>query len=96
MAAPVPQTVVFAFEGPIARTDLPLLCTQIGVLLETTGAEVALCDVSAVEPDAVWVDALARLQLAARRRGCEARLQGASRELLDLVAFTGLRDVLKD
>ena len=96
MAASVPQTVVFAFEGPIARTDLPLLCTQIGVLLETTGAEVALCDVSAVESDAVSVDALARLQLAARRRGCQARLRGASSELLDLLAFTGLRDVLKD
>ncbi len=96
MAAPVPQTVVFALDGPMARTDLPLLCEQIGALLETTGAEIALCDVSAVEPDAMSVDALARLQLAARRRGCRARLRGASGELLDLVAFMGLRDVLKD
>jgi ABC-type transporter Mla MlaB component len=97
MAAPVPQTVVFVLDGPIARTDLALLCEQIGALLETTGAEVvALCDVSAVEPDAVSVDALARLQLAARRRGCQARLRGASTELLHLLAFMGLSDVLPD
>ena len=32
------------------------------------------CDVAGVEPDAVTVDALARLQLAARRRGCHVRL----------------------
>jgi ABC-type transporter Mla MlaB component len=96
MAAPVPQTVVFALDGPIVRTDLPLLCERIGALLESTGAEVAFCDVSRVEPDAVSVDALARLQLAARRRGCQARLRGASNELLDLFAFMGLRDVLND
>ena len=96
MAAPVPQTVVFAFEGPLARTDLPLLCAQIGVLLETTGAEVALCDVSAVESDAVSVDALARLQLAARRLSCRLLLGNASPELLELVAFMGLADVLEE
>jgi ABC-type transporter Mla MlaB component len=96
MAAPVPQTVVFALDGPIARTDLPLLCERIGALLESSGAKVALCDVSAVEPNAVSVDALARLQLAARRRGCQARVRCPSSELLDLLAFMGLRDVLND
>ena len=96
MAASVPQTVVFAFEGPLARTDLPLLCAQIGVLLETTGAEVALCDVSTIDPDAVSVDTLARLQLVARRRGCQARLLGASTELVELLGFIGLRDVLRE
>ena len=56
----------------------------------------ALCDVAGIEPDAVTVDALARLQLAARRYGCQVRLRGASRELLELVAFMGLADVLAD
>jgi len=96
MAASAPHTVVFAIEGSIARTDLPRLSEQIGALLEKTGAEVALCDVSAVEPDAVSVDALARLQLVARRRGRNARLRGASNELLELLAFIGLCDVLPD
>jgi hypothetical protein len=44
----------------------------------------------------VTVDALARLQLAAHRRGCKVRLRGASSELVELVTFMGLRDVLPD
>jgi ABC-type transporter Mla MlaB component len=47
-----------------------------------------------VPPDAQTVDALARLQLAARRRGCRVRLLGASAELLDLVSLIGLGEVL--
>ena len=54
----------------------------------------ALCDVAGVEPDAVAVDALARLQLAAKRTGCRVRLQNASNELLELVSFMGLDGVL--
>ncbi|HEX9597820.1 MAG TPA: hypothetical protein VF963_00425 [Gaiellaceae bacterium] len=96
MAASAPQIVVFAIDGPIARTDLPRLCEEACALIERTGADVALCDVSKVDPDAVSADALARLQLAARRRGGQARLRGASNELLDLLAFMGLLEVLND
>jgi len=63
-------------------------------LLEQNGAPVAHCDVRAVDPDAVTVDALARLQLAAKRHGCQVKLRGASDELRELVAFMGLEDVL--
>jgi ABC-type transporter Mla MlaB component len=49
-----------------------------------------------VEPDAVTVDALCRLQLASRRRRCQIRLRNASDELLTLVAFMGLSDILSD
>lgn len=86
----------FAIWGPIAREDLPGLCDRVCALLERNGAGVARCDVSSVDVDAVTVDALARLQLAARRRGCQVRLQHASSELLELVAFMGLSDVLSD
>jgi ABC-type transporter Mla MlaB component len=96
MAAPVPETIAFSVYGPIARSDLPGLCDRVCALLEGGHAGVALCDVRGVEPDAVTVDALARLQLAARRHGCQVRLRHASRELLELVAFMGLRDVLPD
>jgi ABC-type transporter Mla MlaB component len=94
MAASAPQTVVFAIDGPIARSDLSRLCDQVCALLDRTGADIALCDVTEIEPDVVSVDALARVQLAVRRRGCQARVRGASSELLDLLAFMGLRDVL--
>ncbi|MDQ4029932.1 MAG: STAS domain-containing protein [Actinomycetota bacterium] len=96
MAVPARQTIAFAIGGPIARTDLPGLCDRVCVLLERSGAETALCDVGGIEPDAVTVDALARLQLAARRHGCQVRLRDASSALLDLVAFMGLRDVLPE
>jgi ABC-type transporter Mla MlaB component len=94
MAASAPQTVDFAIWGPITRTDLPGLCERVCALLAESGADLALCDVTGVEPDAVTVDALARLQLAARRHGCQVRLRHASAALLDLLTFMGLRDVL--
>jgi ABC-type transporter Mla MlaB component len=90
------QTLRFAIWGPIERDDLPGLCDRVCALLSESPATVALCDVRGVEPDAVCVDALARLQLAASRRGCRVRLRGASPALLELVAFLGLRDVLPD
>jgi hypothetical protein len=48
------------------------------------------CDVQGVTPDALTVEALARLQLLARRNGCTIRLRNASAELLEVVAFMGL------
>jgi ABC-type transporter Mla MlaB component len=96
MAASGPQSVSFAIRGPIARADLPGLCQRVCAVLEGAGTRAVFCDVRGVEPDAVAVDALARLQLAARRRGCRVRLRHASAELLALVDFMGLRDVLRD
>jgi ABC-type transporter Mla MlaB component len=94
MGATAPQTVAFAIRGPIARADLPGLTERVCGLLERTGAGVARCDVCGVEPDAVTIDALARLQLGAQRHGCQVRLCNPSPELLELVAFMGLKDVL--
>ena len=94
MAATPQSTIAFAIAGPIARADLPGLCDRVCGLLQGSGAGIALCDVSGVDVDAVTVDALARLQLAARRYGCQVRLRNASSELLELVAFMGLCDVL--
>ncbi len=96
MATVRPTAVAFSVDGPIARGDLYGLCGRVCALLESSEADVALCDVSTVDPDAVTVDALARLQLAARRYGCQVRLRNASAELLELVAFMGLADVLPD
>jgi hypothetical protein len=93
MAAPVPQPVVFAVRGPIARADLPGLCDRVCGILTGSGAAFAVCDVDTVEPTAATVDALARLQLAARRLGCRIALRGTTPELRDLVEFMGLEDV---
>ena len=96
MSSSAPQTIVFAIRGRIVRSDLPGLCRRVCALLTESGAEVAVCDVAGIEVDAVTVDALARLQLAARRHGCQVKLRRASGELRELVAFMGLRDVLPD
>jgi ABC-type transporter Mla MlaB component len=96
MSARVPSSISFAVRGPIATDDLPGLCDRICALLRTSGADLAFCDVAGVHPDAVTVDALARLQLGASRAGCQIRLRNASPELRELVAFMGLRDVLPE
>jgi ABC-type transporter Mla MlaB component len=92
MAAPL----AFAVYGPIARADLPGLCDRVCALFASARPDLAICDVQGVEPDAVTVDALARLQLAAQRTGCRVLLRNASAELLELVAFMGLEDVLPE
>ena len=95
MSTSTPRTFTFAIWGPITRDDLPGLCDRVCALLTgNSGAEGALCDVEGVQADAVTVDALARLQLAARRHGVQIRLRGCSPDLCDLVGFMGLRDVL--
>ncbi len=91
MAGPAAFTVY----GPIARDDLPGLCDRVCRLFHENAGKEILCDVRGVEPDAVTVDALARLQLAAHRHGRRVRLQNASRELLELVDFMALQDVLR-
>ena len=53
------------------------------------------CDVRALRADVAAVDALARLQLAARQAGFELRLLPASTELRCLIRFTGLGGVLR-
>lgn len=91
-----PGAIVFAVRGPIERSDLAGLSRRICALLERDGPGVALCDVDGVPADAVTVDALARIQLAARRHGCRVRLRGASAELRDLLAYIGLDAVLPE
>jgi ABC-type transporter Mla MlaB component len=95
MPTPGPHEVAFAIRGPISRADLPGLCERICELLGRAGSVVE-CDVDGVGADAVTVDALARFQLAAQRRGCTVRLQNASEPLLELVELMGLTHVLAD
>jgi hypothetical protein len=86
--------VVFAIRGPIAEADLPGLCARVCDLLAQATGEVVACDVAHVVPDAVTVDALAKLQLAATRRRCRIQLLNATPELRELVTFMGLDGVL--
>jgi ABC-type transporter Mla MlaB component len=92
---PEPNTTVLVLGGRIARGDIPALCECIRGLLQSDDARPVVCDVGAlVDPDAVTVDALARLQLTARRLGRQVRLRGACGDLQGLLRLTGLSEVL--
>lgn len=94
MTRSTPATVRVCIRGPISRADLGGLCARVCAVMQGTRADLVVCDVHGVEADAVVVDALARLQLAARRHGCRVALHRASDELRQLVGFMGLRNVL--
>ncbi|HEY7259453.1 MAG TPA: hypothetical protein VH459_10300 [Gaiellales bacterium] len=94
MSSARPTAVAFAFAGPIARTDVPVLCGQVAALLQSSDAEVVVCNVARLEADAVAVDTLARLQVAVRRTGRRLVLREATDDLLDLLAFVGVAGAL--
>ena len=87
--------MVMVLKGSIGRPDIPGLCERARALLEGCDIGPVICDVAAlVEPDAVAVDALARLQLMARRSGLRLRLRHADGDLERLISMMGLGDVL--
>lgn len=90
------RTVVVTVPSPLGRAALPGLFARTCELLALgRGCELLLCEVGGIDADAVAVDALARLVLAARCSRCEVRLRGASPELLGLVELIGLSEVLR-
>ncbi len=96
MAAPgeSPNTIVVGVTGPIDRAEIPRLCHRVRRLVEFGGTDLVV-DVSALPaPDVVTVDALARMQLTARRLGREIRVQHACDRLVELLVLTGLADVV--
>lgn len=94
MVAP-DKTTVLVITGPLDPDDVLTLCERLRALLEGSDIEVVDCDVTALdEPDAVTIEALARLQLTARRMGRSIQLVQPCPQLQDLLALTGLGDVL--
>jgi ABC-type transporter Mla MlaB component len=88
------RTVHAQIRGPLERRDLPGLYERIcGQLAATHGGRL-VCDVAAVAVDAVAVEALARLQLGARRHGCQVLIANAEAELEELIQLFGLEEVL--
>jgi ABC-type transporter Mla MlaB component len=89
-------TLIFVIAAPIVPADVPALCEHMRLALEKHPVRAVICDVAALrQPDAATVDALARLQLTARRLGHRVQLHSASRELRELIAFIGLSAVLQ-
>jgi ABC-type transporter Mla MlaB component len=89
------DAITFSIWAPLSRDDLPGLYRRICLLLETVGPQAIRCEVSGIAADAVALDALARLQLVARRHGARLELLKASPELRSLIAFAGLEGALR-
>jgi hypothetical protein len=53
-----------------------------------------VCDLSGAQPTAATVDSLARLALLLRREGTRLVLHDAAPELVELIAFMGLAEML--
>ena len=88
-------TVAVVLAGVLDHDTVPVLVDRMCRLLDSIEAERIVCDVSAVTaPDAVAVEALARLQLAAGRRGLQVWLRDAGGGVRELLELAGLREVL--
>jgi ABC-type transporter Mla MlaB component len=85
---------VLVLGGPIARAEIPDLCEGVRSTLECAGRGPVDCDVGALEPSAVTVEALARVQLTARRLGRRVRFMDAPPELRGLLGLMGLDEAL--
>jgi ABC-type transporter Mla MlaB component len=89
-----PSTGLFVISGPIGEGDAPRLCERLRLVINSSDGELIVCDVDALPANVRTIEALARLQLTARRHGRRIRLQRASRELQQLIEFVGLSEVL--
>jgi ABC-type transporter Mla MlaB component len=93
--SPVPSPATLALVGQIDRADISAFCERARELIERSEDDPVVCDLGRVgRPDAVTVEALARLMLEARRLGRRLVFRDACGELRDLVAFVGLARTL--
>lgn len=91
---PRPSTGVLVIAGAIAHRDVPGLCAQLRHVLRASDAAVVVCDVAGLVANGAAVDALARMQLTARREGGRIRLRHVAPELDELLSFAGLAQAL--
>jgi anti-anti-sigma regulatory factor len=85
---------VLHVRGRIEPDDVGTLLARVEGALDAGGSGALTCDVGGlVDPDVLAMDALARMLLAARRRGRTIVLRNPRRELTELLALCGLWDV---
>lgn len=84
-----PRSVVVRVCDTSAETRAAL-CAQVRRLLGRGDVDVVTCDCSNATADLEAIDALARLQLTARRLGGRIRLRAAPTDLVELIEFVGV------
>lgn len=94
-AARSPPDATLSLGGPIERADIAAFCERARPLIQRSVADPVVCDLGRIEhPDAVTLEALARLQLEAGRLGRRLVFRDACGELRELVSFAGLDGAL--
>ncbi len=93
LPVPEPRTLVLQMPAALAPADIRRLCNHVAELVARASPDVLICDLGLVaRPDAVTVDALARLQLVVTQVGCQLRIEHACRRLEELLDLLGLKD----
>lgn len=95
IAAGSENAPIVAIRGRVGESEIADLCARIHSSFARADVSTVIVDVSGVvDPDVKALDALARLHLTAKRMGRHIKIRHTCRQLEDLVAFAGLRDVL--
>ncbi len=89
------RPVLLALSGPLGQSQLRDACRQLALLLDQAEDGSVACDVGALtSADAAAIDAIARLQLTALRRGGRIRLLHVPSRLHELLSLAGLAETL--
>lgn len=90
-----PATLVLVVLGPVQRSEIQAVCERTRTLLQGDATTDLVCDIAIFErPCAVLLDALARLELVAKRLERSMHLRNASPDMRALLGLTGLAEVL--
>lgn len=90
---PARCTGLLVVAWPIAE-GIGGLCERLQHVITTSGADVVVCDGQALPANCRAIEALARLQLTARRAHSAIHLQRPSPALQELLELAGLADVI--
>ena len=83
--------ILFPVGPAVRREQIPGLCAALAELFGAEPDAAVVCEVAAsARPDVVLAEALARLQLTARRHGRHLEVRGAGCELRGLLDLLGL------
>ena len=87
------ESLVLVLDGPAGATMVDALCDRMAIALTHTSADVVVCDIaSPTEANVALVNALARMQLTARRLGRSITVRHACPEVRHLLDLLGLTD----
>lgn len=88
------QPIIVRIAGRVSPADVPRLCEELSARLTGADATEAICDVGGLtDANLAAVNAVACLQLTARRLGSRIRLRNAGPELRALLDLVGLGEV---